>query len=245
MDVALHRLPVTFVLDRAGVTGPDGASHHGMWDGSILQIVPGHAGRGAARRRPAGRAAAARRSRSATARPCCGSPRATLGRRRARRSASSAAWTCSRRPADGHRSRTCCWSAPARWPRSALDAARPAGRPGHRRDRGRPALGQAGGRRRWPRRPRAAPAGGDRRGQRPGRRVRRRGVPGCCASRRATPRCGPSACRSSSWSTASATEILDDVGLTPQHLARRDHRGGGPARPRSWPTTRRDALTAM
>ena len=33
MDVALHRLPVTIVLDRAGVTGPDGASHHGMWDG--------------------------------------------------------------------------------------------------------------------------------------------------------------------------------------------------------------------
>ncbi len=43
MDVALHRLPVTFVLDRAGVTGPDGASHHGMWDGSILQLVPGMA----------------------------------------------------------------------------------------------------------------------------------------------------------------------------------------------------------
>jgi 1-deoxy-D-xylulose-5-phosphate synthase len=41
LDVALHRLPVTFVLDRAGVTGPDGASHHGMWDGSILQVVPG------------------------------------------------------------------------------------------------------------------------------------------------------------------------------------------------------------
>src|SRR6202044_1408868 len=41
MDVALHRLPVTFVLDRAGVTGPDGASHHGMWDGSILQLGPG------------------------------------------------------------------------------------------------------------------------------------------------------------------------------------------------------------
>jgi len=40
MDVGLHRLPVTFVLDRAGVTGPDGASHHGMWDGSILQLVP-------------------------------------------------------------------------------------------------------------------------------------------------------------------------------------------------------------
>ncbi|MBO0879771.1 MAG: 1-deoxy-D-xylulose-5-phosphate synthase [Mycobacterium sp.] len=41
MDVALHKLPVTFVLDRAGVTGPDGASHHGMWDGSISQLVPG------------------------------------------------------------------------------------------------------------------------------------------------------------------------------------------------------------
>jgi 1-deoxy-D-xylulose-5-phosphate synthase len=40
-DVALHKLPVTFVLDRAGVTGPDGASHHGMWDGSISQLVPG------------------------------------------------------------------------------------------------------------------------------------------------------------------------------------------------------------
>jgi 1-deoxy-D-xylulose-5-phosphate synthase len=41
MDVALHRCGVTFVLDRAGVTGPDGASHHGMWDLSILQVVPG------------------------------------------------------------------------------------------------------------------------------------------------------------------------------------------------------------
>lgn len=41
MDVALHRLPVTIVLDRAGVTGPDGASHNGVWDMSILGIVPG------------------------------------------------------------------------------------------------------------------------------------------------------------------------------------------------------------
>jgi 1-deoxy-D-xylulose-5-phosphate synthase len=41
MDVALHRLPVTMVLDRAGVTGPDGASHNGMWDMSLLGIVPG------------------------------------------------------------------------------------------------------------------------------------------------------------------------------------------------------------
>ena len=41
MDAALHRAPVTFVLDRAGVTGDDGASHNGMWDLSMLQIVPG------------------------------------------------------------------------------------------------------------------------------------------------------------------------------------------------------------
>ncbi len=41
MDVALHRCGVTFVLDRAGVTGADGASHNGMWDLSMLQVVPG------------------------------------------------------------------------------------------------------------------------------------------------------------------------------------------------------------
>ncbi|SFO47830.1 1-deoxy-D-xylulose-5-phosphate synthase [Geodermatophilus obscurus] len=41
MDVALHRQPVTVVLDRAGVTGADGASHNGMWDMSICSVVPG------------------------------------------------------------------------------------------------------------------------------------------------------------------------------------------------------------
>ena len=41
MDVALHKAGVTFVLDRAGVTGPDGASHHGMWDLAVFQVVPG------------------------------------------------------------------------------------------------------------------------------------------------------------------------------------------------------------
>jgi 1-deoxy-D-xylulose-5-phosphate synthase len=41
MDVAMHQLPVTMVLDRAGITGPDGASHNGMWDLSMLGIVPG------------------------------------------------------------------------------------------------------------------------------------------------------------------------------------------------------------
>ncbi|ROT32903.1 1-deoxy-D-xylulose-5-phosphate synthase [Micromonospora sp. HM5-17] len=41
LDVALHRLPVTFVLDRAGITGPDGPSHYGIWDMSIFGVVPG------------------------------------------------------------------------------------------------------------------------------------------------------------------------------------------------------------
>ncbi|TWS20100.1 1-deoxy-D-xylulose-5-phosphate synthase [Tsukamurella asaccharolytica] len=41
MDVALLRQGVTVVLDRSGVTGPDGASHHGMWDLSLAAIVPG------------------------------------------------------------------------------------------------------------------------------------------------------------------------------------------------------------
>ncbi|HEY5553786.1 MAG TPA: 1-deoxy-D-xylulose-5-phosphate synthase [Cellulomonas sp.] len=41
MDVALHKAGVTFVLDRAGLTGVDGASHNGMWDLAMLRIVPG------------------------------------------------------------------------------------------------------------------------------------------------------------------------------------------------------------
>lgn len=41
MDVALLKLGVTVVLDRAGITGPDGASHNGMWDLSLTSIIPG------------------------------------------------------------------------------------------------------------------------------------------------------------------------------------------------------------
>jgi 1-deoxy-D-xylulose-5-phosphate synthase len=40
-DVALHRLPVMICLDRAGITGPDGASHHGVYDMALLSKVPG------------------------------------------------------------------------------------------------------------------------------------------------------------------------------------------------------------
>jgi 1-deoxy-D-xylulose-5-phosphate synthase len=41
MDCALHRAGVTFVLDRAGITGTDGASHNGMWDMTLTGMVPG------------------------------------------------------------------------------------------------------------------------------------------------------------------------------------------------------------
>jgi 1-deoxy-D-xylulose-5-phosphate synthase len=40
-DVAMHRLPVVFAIDRAGITGDDGASHHGMYDMALLAKVPG------------------------------------------------------------------------------------------------------------------------------------------------------------------------------------------------------------
>jgi 1-deoxy-D-xylulose-5-phosphate synthase len=40
MDVAMHKLPVVFVIDRAGVTGPDGSSHHGVFDLSYLRMIP-------------------------------------------------------------------------------------------------------------------------------------------------------------------------------------------------------------
>jgi 1-deoxy-D-xylulose-5-phosphate synthase len=41
MDVSLHRLPVVFALDRAGITGPDGSSHHGVFDLTYLRAIPG------------------------------------------------------------------------------------------------------------------------------------------------------------------------------------------------------------
>src|SRR5256884_5539036 len=41
LDVAMHKLPVTFALDRAGITRPDGPSHYGIWDMSVFGVVPG------------------------------------------------------------------------------------------------------------------------------------------------------------------------------------------------------------
>jgi 1-deoxy-D-xylulose-5-phosphate synthase len=41
MDVCLHKLPVVFALDRSGVTGEDGPSHHGVFDVTYLRCLPG------------------------------------------------------------------------------------------------------------------------------------------------------------------------------------------------------------
>ena len=125
MDVALHRCGVTFVLDRAGVTGNDGASHNGMWDLSILQVVPGlriAAPRDGARVAELLREAGRRR---ATPRPSSGCPRARRPPT-SRRSTGPAAATCSCVAAP----RTCSSSASARWPRSACEVGRAPGRQG-------------------------------------------------------------------------------------------------------------------
>ncbi len=119
MDVALHKAGVTFVLDRAGVTGPDGPSHHGMWDLSILQVVPGiriAAPRDSVRlREELGEAVAVD-----DAPTVIRFPKGTVGvdydadaahRRRRRRAAPSPA------------ARTCCSSRSARWPASASQVA--------------------------------------------------------------------------------------------------------------------------
>ncbi len=165
MDVALHGCGVTFVLDRAGVTGDDGASHNGMWDMSILQVVPGL--QLAAPRDPT-------RLRELL-------DEAVAGLRRADGGAVPQG-----RPAGRHRGRGPSGrlrrARPQRHPRRAdrllrrdgdhrRRRRRPLGRPGHRGHRGRPAVGQAG-------RPRAgrpgpqAPARRQCRGQRPSRRLR-------------------------------------------------------------------------
>ncbi|GMA85268.1 hypothetical protein GCM10025868_05180 [Angustibacter aerolatus] len=146
MDCALHRAGVTFVLDRAGVTGTDGASHNGMWDMSVLQVVPGL------------RIAAPRDATTLRAEPARGPRRRRRAHRRpvperrgARRPAPGAHRRRCRRPARAGRRRR----AARRGRRHGRHGAggRPAARrPRHDRDRRRPPLGAA--RRPRPRRPR-------------------------------------------------------------------------------------------
>ncbi len=200
MDVALHKLPVTVTLDRAGVTGPDGASHNGMWDGSILQVVPGLR---VAAPRDGSRIAELLGEAVAVSRR---SHRGALaqGHRRGRGRGG--------RPArlDGHARRP---RTRAR-PRRAAAGGRPDGR--HLR-RGRPAprattasgspsstrAGSSRSTRRSSPRP-AAPAGRGGRGQRPGQAVSATRWRGCCATTTSTSRSRPTAWPRSSSTTAPA-----------------------------------------
>ena len=165
MDVALHRCGVTFVLDRAGVTGDDGASHNGMWDMSILQVVPGlrlAAPRDGTRLRELLNEAvevddAPDRAALPQGPAARGHPLGRQGRGRRRAGPQRAQGRAGRRGRlDGRRR-----GRRGRAPRG----------PGDRRDRGRPALGDAGRPRARRARPRAPPRG-EHRGQRPGRRRR-------------------------------------------------------------------------
>ncbi len=205
MDCALHRLGVTVVLDRAGVTGPDGPSHHGMWDLTLGGDGAGTAAGRAARRRHAGR----------------GVRRGPAGRRRSDGAALPQGPGADRDPgtAPGRADRRAGRTGGRRGPRRAAGGGRrvrrhrgrggrSAGRPGHRRDGGRPALGAAGaGRARRAGHP--ASPGGHRRGRWPirwGRRGdQRRAAPvgrvrsGCSRCRRSS--CRPAAAPSCWWSS--------------------------------------------
>ena len=170
MDCALHRCGVTFVLDRAGVTGDDGASHNGMWDMSILQVVPGlrlAAPRDAARLRELLNEAVEVDDAPTVVRFPKGPPPDDIEAVGKAGGADVLVRNGTKDVlvvavgVDGHGGRR---------------RRRPAGRPGHRRHGRRPALGQAGrpGDRRAGRRARPR---GQRRGQRPGRRLRRGPAP--------------------------------------------------------------------
>ena len=180
MDCALHRCGVTFVLDRAGVTGDDGASHNGMWDMSVLQVVPGlrlAAPRDGARLRELLGEAVEVDDAPTVVRFPKGPPPDDIpavdrvgGVDVLLRNGTRDVLVVGVGVDGRHRRR----------------GGGAAGRPGHRRHRRRPALGQAG--RPGPGRPRARPRPGrPPRGQRPGRRHRRPVAAGAQRRRRHHP----------------------------------------------------------
>ena len=217
MDVALHKLPVTIVLDRAGVTGPDGASHNGMWDLSMLGIVPGMrvaAPRDAARlREELGEALDVNDGPTAIR-----FPKGDVGEdipAVERRAAASTCWRC--RPAG--LSDDVLLVAVGPFASMALAVAE------RLRNQGigvtvvdprwvlpvPEAIGELGARRTsWssPSRTTACTAAS-------ARRCRRR-----CGAPRSTCRAAMSGCRRSSRSTRRAGEVLAEVGLTDQNVAR-------------------------
>ena len=218
LDVAMHRLPVTFVLDRAGITGPDGPSHYGIWDMAVFGVVPGlriAAPRDAAtlreelreavarRRRPDDRAVPDRRRRPPTCRRCAASAASTCGS------------TCSRARAQGRaagRGRRVRATSASRWPPGS--PSRATASPWSTR------AGSARCRSSWSAWPREHRLVVTRRGRRPHRRRRRRGRPGAARRRRAACRCATSACRPAGTRTAPAPRSSPTSGLTAQDVAR-------------------------
>ena len=216
MDVALHKLPVTVTLDRAGVTGPDGASHNGMWDGSILQVIPGL--RLAAPRDGSRIAELLNEAVAVSDGPTVVRwPKGNVGAE-AEAVGKLGQMDILAVPAEGT-GRDVLLLGAGPMAVTCVEVARPAQRPRHRGDRRRPALGQAGRRGRR-RRGAAAPARRGGRGQRAGRRVRRRGGAAAARPRPGRPGQDVRPGRRSSSTTARADEILEAAGLTPQHLAR-------------------------
>ena len=167
MDVALHKCGVTFVLDRSGVTGDDGASHNGMWDMSILQVVPGlrlAAPRDATRLRELLNEAVEVDDAPTVVRFPKGPPPDDI-------EAVGKAGGCDVLVRNG--TKDVLVVAVGSMATVGGRRRRAAGRAGHRRHRRRPALGQAGRPGDHRARPRA-PARGQHRGQRRDRRLRRR-----------------------------------------------------------------------
>ncbi len=174
MDVALHKCGVTFVLDRSGVTGDDGASHNGMWDMSVLQVVPGlrlAAPRDVTRMRDLLDEAVEVSDAPTVVRFPKGPPPADI-------EAIDKVGGLDVLARDGKRDVLVV--AVGSMAGVGVDVGGAADRAGDRRHRGRPALGQAG-RSRTGRARVASPAGRDHRGQRRDRRCRRR------AARRRSP----------------------------------------------------------
>ena len=213
LDVAMHRLPVTFVLDRAGITGPDGPSHYGIWDMSVFGVVPGlriAAPRDAATLREELREAVAIDDGPTIVRFPTGSVPADLPalRRRRRRS------TCWPRASDA----TCCWSRSARSPTWASTS--PAGCAEH-------GYGVTVVDPRWVRPvpvelvglAARAPAGRRRRGRRPYRRRRRRAGEGLRDAGVRTPLRDLGV--EPGWHPhGTRAEILADLGLTVDDVTR-------------------------
>ena len=216
MDVALHRCGVTFVLDRAGVTGTDGASHNGMWDMSILQVVPGlriAAPRDADQVRAQLREAVevddaptvVRYSKGAV-----GPAVAAVGR--------IGGMDVLRAPAERRARPTSCWSRSARSPRCAwrsptCSTRRASPPPWSTR------AGSSRSTRRCPASPRGTASSSPSRTT-AGPAASVRPSPRRCGTPTWTCRCATSASRSSSSTHASRKEVMAAIGLTAPDIAR-------------------------